>query len=54
MGITKLNQEEQQELSRRVTELSELHQQAIAKEAEAFQYDWQQLDTALNPLKHIK
>lgn len=47
MALTKLNHEEALLLSKKLEELNKLHQQAIAKEATAYQYDWQSLDRAI-------
>jgi hypothetical protein len=47
MALTKLNHEETLLLSKKLEELNKLHQEAIAKEATAYQYDWQNLDRAI-------
>lgn len=47
MALRKLDNEEQKIVSQKITELTELNQKAIALEAKAYEYDWQQLDRAL-------
>lgn len=46
--ITKLTQEEQSILSEKITKLTELNQEAIAANAEAYKYDWKTLDLILS------
>ena len=47
MALVKLNHEETLLLSSKLDELNKLHQEAIAKQATAYQYDWQKLDQAI-------
>ena len=47
MELRKLDNKEQKIISKKITELTELNQKAIALEAKAYEYDWQQLDRAL-------
>lgn len=57
MGLSKLDLDQQSLISGKITELKELNQKAIAKEAKAYMYDWQQLDRylteALLKYRHI-
>lgn len=47
MALVKLNHEETLLLSKKLEELTKLHQEAISRQAAAYQYDWQKLDQAI-------
>ena len=47
MSLIKLNHEQTLLLSKKIDELNKLHQDAIAKEAKGYKYDWERLDRAV-------
>lgn len=47
MSLTKLDHEQTLLLSKKLEKINTLHQEAIAKEAVAYQYDWVSLDRSI-------
>lgn len=44
MALCKLDTEQKQLLSKKLEELNALHQEAIEKDVQAYEYDWCQLE----------
>lgn len=47
MALRKLDNEKKEFINKQVIELSNLHDEAVAKDGEAYSYDWRQLSWKL-------